>query len=179
LNAKFLLLFITAAILTSTAHAQHTPYAGQDKRAIKSLSADEVRQYLAGAGMGYARAAELHHYPGPKHALELADKLDLSPEQRDATEKLMDEHNADARAIGAKLVHAERTLDQLFASGNVSQSELAQQTRAIATLQGEFRLAHLETHRRLRPLLTPEQIKHYALLRGYAGSHDSGNPHKH
>ena len=42
---------------------------------VNALSPDEVQQYLAGAGMGYAKAAELNHFPGPMHVLELADKL--------------------------------------------------------------------------------------------------------
>ena len=112
--------------------------------------------------MGYARAAELNSYPGPMHALELADKLALTPEQRAATEKLMAGHKAEARAIGAKLVEAERMLDQLFASSKATESELAQRVRAVAALQGEYRLSHLETHRRLRPLLAEKQINHYA-----------------
>jgi hypothetical protein len=58
------LLFIAAAALAGAAHAQSTPYAGQHEREIKALSADEVKQYLAGAGMGYAKSAELNHYRG-------------------------------------------------------------------------------------------------------------------
>jgi hypothetical protein len=80
----------------------------------QALSPQEVEQYLSGAGMGYAKAAELNHFPGPMHVLELADKLGLSGEQRKATQRLMEEHKAEARAIGAKLVEAERALEALF-----------------------------------------------------------------
>ena len=34
---------------------------------IKALSSEEVEQYLSGAGMGYAKAAELNRHPGPIH----------------------------------------------------------------------------------------------------------------
>ena len=179
MNIPISLSIIATAFLVSTAQAQHAPYAGQEKHDIKALSADDIKQYLGGGGMGYARAAELNNYPGPMHALELADKLALTPNQRAATEKLMSEHKAEARAIGAKLVQAERALDQLLASGKASESELAQHVRAAAALQGEFRLSHLETHRRLRPLLTEEQVNRYAQLRGYTGSQTLDNPHKH
>ena len=128
---------------------------------------------------GDARAAELNNYPGPMHALELADKLALTPAQRAATEKLMVEHKIEARAIGTKLIEAERALDQLFTSGKASEPELAQQVRTVATLQGEFRLSHLETHRRLRPLLTQEQVDRYAKLRGYVAGHAASGQHKH
>jgi Spy/CpxP family protein refolding chaperone len=158
-------LFATLAL---PAAAQHQPYAGQEDRGIKALSAEEVKQYLAGAGMGYAKAAELNRFPGPQHALELADKLSLTTEQRAATKRLMDAHKVEARAIGAKLVESERVLDALFRSGNVSESALADAVRKAAALQGEYRLSHLETHRRLRALLTDEQVANYDRLRGYA-----------
>jgi len=179
MNTPFIFLITVATSLISNAQAQHTPYSEQEKRDIKALSADEVKQYLAGGGMEFARAAELNNYPGPMHTLELAEKLALTLEQRAATEKLMAGHKAEARAIGAKLIEAERMLDQLFASSRATESELAQQVRAVAALHGEYRLSHLETHRRLRPLLTDKQINHYAYLRGYAGTHASGDPHKH
>jgi Spy/CpxP family protein refolding chaperone len=164
--------------LALPAEAQHQPYSGQQERGIKSLSAEEVKQYLSGAGMGYAKAAELNRFPGPSHALELADELALSAEQRSAIKALMDGHKAEARAIGAKLVEAERTVEQLFRSGNVPQSALAEAVAKAAALQGEYRLSHLETHRRLRPLLSAEQVARYDALRGYGAS---GTPqtHKH
>lgn len=176
---RIMLSIITTVLFASTVQAQHTPYVGQEKRDIKALSADEMTQYLAGSGMGFARAAELNRYPGPMHALELADKLALTAEQRMATEKLMAAHKAEARAIGAKLVQAERVLDQLFAHSTVNEIELAQQVRAVAALQGEFRLAHLETHRRLRPLLTETQVARYVELRGYTAGQGDAGQHKH
>jgi heavy-metal resistance protein len=168
---KSFLLFLATVVLTGTAHAQHQPqhqpYAGQHDREIKALSAEEVNQYLAGAGMGYAKSAELNHYPGPGHALELADKLGLSAEQRAAVKTLAAEHHAQARAIGAKLIESERSLEQLFRSGRVDEAALAGAVRAAAQLQGDYRLSHLETHRRTRALFTEEQIARYDALRGY------------
>jgi Spy/CpxP family protein refolding chaperone len=158
------------AQLPAVAHAQHANYAGQQTRDIKALSPQEVKQYLTGAGMGYARAAELNRYPGPMHVLELADRLALTPEQRGATEKLMAAHKDEARAIGAKLVEAERALDQLFAKTAADETALADQVRKVAAIQGDFRLSHLETHRRMRALLSEEQINRYVQLRGYGGT---------
>lgn len=158
------------AFMPVVAHSQHAPYAGEQGRAIKALSADETKQYLSGAGMGYARAAELNHYPGPLHVLELAGKLALTPSKREDTERLMASHKSEARSIGGKLVEAERALDRLFASGKVSQSELAEHVKAIADLQGQYRLSHLETHRRMREILTAEQVRRYDELRGYTAS---------
>lgn len=75
---------LLAALVTCIAHAQHSPYSGHERRDIKALSAEEVEQYLSGAGMGYAQAAELNRFPGPMHVLELSDRLALSAEQRES-----------------------------------------------------------------------------------------------
>lgn len=171
-------LVLYAALAAAPAWAQHghqaaqpaqpaQPYAGQQQRSIKALSDDEVKQYLSGAGMGYAKAAELNRYPGPLHALELAEKLELDATQRQRIEAMMAAHKAHARALGAEVVEAERRLEAVFSTGNASDAELAQAVRAAAAAQGEYRLSHLETHRRLRPLLSDEQVARYHRLRGY------------
>jgi Spy/CpxP family protein refolding chaperone len=156
------------------------PYAGEQSREIKALSAEETRQYLAGAGMGYAKPAELNGYPGPAHVLELADGLALTAEQRHETKALMQAHKEDAKAIGAKLVAAERELDALFRSKTAERAALEKAVSAAAQMQASYRLSHLETHRRMRDLLTPEQITQYDVLRGYAsGASAQHQPAKH
>lgn len=165
-----LAMFITLLLAFTTTFAQHQPYAGQQDREIKSLSPDEVKQYLAGAGMGYAKSAELNRFPGPMHVLELADKLDLTPEQRARTKTLMDGRKAAARAIGTKRVESERAIEMLFRSGKLDDTALAKSVREAAVLEGEYRLAHLETHRRMRSLLSDDQVARYVRLRGYEGA---------
>ena len=164
------LVVVSLLSICSAAVAQHAqPYAGQHERSIKALSDSEVQQYLSGAGMGYAKAAELNGFPGPMHVLELADKLGLSPEQRETTRTLMESHKAEARALGAKRVAAEKELDGLFRSKPVDQAALAAGVRKVALAEGEYRLSHLETHRRMRELLSEEQVRQYNVLRGYGG----------
>lgn len=155
------------------------PYAGQQAREVKSLTAAEVQDYLAGAGMGYAKPAELSSYPGPMHVLELADKLVLTPDQRARTQALMDAHKAEARAIGARRVEAERALDALFAQKTMDEEALGRAVRAAAVLEGEYRLSHLETHRRMRALLSDEQVARYNKLRGYGAGGGHGHGMKH
>jgi hypothetical protein len=171
-------VFVLLSLTALPALAQHAaPYAGQQAREIKALSPDEVNQYLAGAGMGYARAAELNGYPGPMHVLEHADALKLSDVQREATVKLMQTHKAEARDIGARRIAAEKKLDALFRAGGAEEGLLAQAVREAAAVEGEYRLSHLETHRRMRLLLTDAQIARYDHLRGYA--QDAQPSHKH
>jgi hypothetical protein len=163
-----------AFVLAACAHSQ--PYEGEQGRAIKALTDAQVNQFLAGAGAGYARAAELNHYPGPLHLLELADQLALTTQQRAAIQELMDAHKAEARAIGAKVVKAESDLDRLFREGRATQPELAAAVQAAAAAEGEYRLSHLETHRRAKFLLTQKQVDRYDELRGYASG---GGAHRH
>ena len=174
------ILLSTGAVVGS-AQAQHTGgYAGQQERSIKALSDEEVKQYLAGGGMGYAKAAELNHYPGPMHVLELADQLGLSAEQRSQTMLLMNQHKAEARDLGKKVVAAERALDEVFKSGRANQTELAQKVSAASVAQGEFRLSHLDTHVRMRALLSDAQVARYDMLRGYAsGARQGSHDHRH
>ena len=68
-------ILAVAVLLPASVQAQHQPYAGDAGREIKALSPEEVKDLLSGAGMGYAKAAELNHFPGPAHVIELADKL--------------------------------------------------------------------------------------------------------
>ena len=168
-----LLLILLALLVGGAAWAQHMqPYAGQQKREIKALSEEDVAGYLGGAGMGYAKAAELNGYPGPMHVLELGDRLGLTDEQKAAMRKLLDAHKADARAIGAKYVQSEREIEMLFRHGAAEQAKLAALVHQSATLQGQYRVSHLETHRQALALLTPDQITTYAKLRGYVtGDH--------
>jgi len=164
------------AALALPALAQHQHYAGMEQREIKALSPEQVKQYQAGAGMGYAMPAELNRFPGPMHVLELADKLGLTPDQHAKVQSLMDMHKTEARALGAKRVESERALEALFRSGKVEEGALAKSVRDAAALEGEFRLSHLETHRRTRALLTEEQVARYVQLRGYGGG---SSPAKH
>jgi Spy/CpxP family protein refolding chaperone len=131
-----------------------------------------------GLGAGMAFAADQNGYPGPMHVLELADPLALSAEQRRTTKQLIEAHKREARAIGAALVESERVLEGLFKEGVVDEARLARAVRESAALEGEYRLSHLETHRRMRALLTEEQVKRYDELRGY-GAPPAEHKHRH
>lgn len=156
-----------------------TPYAGQETRDIKSLSPEDVRSYLAGKGMGLAKAAELNGYPGPAHVLELAGPLGLTPEQRSRTEALFASMEAKAASLGSALVEQERALDRLFASRSANAERLSSLLNEIGALQARVRGAHLEAHLAQVQILTPEQTARYAQLRGYAGASQPGHTHQH
>ena len=139
-------------------------------RSIKALSAADVEALLAGQGAGFAKAAELNGYPGPAHALELKERLQLSPEQVSATESLMAAHKARARELGGVLVAAERTLDALFADRRVDPAAVDEATREVGLLQARLRAEHLNAHLSQTALMSTEQVQQYSVFRGYAGA---------
>jgi hypothetical protein len=152
-----------------------SPYAGEQSRSIKALSQEDVAEYIDGKGMGFAKAAELNGYPGPAHVLELADKLALTPAQKARTEEIFGRMRMRARELGARLIEAERKLDELFASKSVSHQSLETSVNAIAAIQSELRATHLQAHLDQTEILSAAQKSEYAQLRGYADA----NPHLH
>ena len=171
---KAIALVVLAALVPLGALAQTaSPYSGQEARAIKSLSPDEIKAYLAGEGMGLAKAGELNHYPGPKHILAMADHLGLTPAQRariEAAEKAM---SATAIPLGRAIVDAEAELDARFAAGTIDERSLRAATAHIAELEGRLRAAHLLAHIQTRAALDPDQITMYDSMRGYDANGDS------
>ncbi len=144
-----------------------SPHAEPADSGIAALSAREVEQLRDGAGMGMARAAELNHYPGPRHVLELAGELGLSTDQRAAVEAAHDAMKAEAMRLGAEILGLEEHLQRRFAHRHIDEASLREATAEIARLQGELRLTHLAAHLKTSELLTAEQIARYDLLRGY------------
>ncbi len=164
------MIVIAALAAPSPLRAEETsiPYAGQQTRAIKALSPDEVRGLLSGAGLGFAKAAELNHYPGPVHVLALAGKLGLAPDQSARTEALYRQMKREAVPLGERIIAREKRLDTLFASRRIDEGSLQAVTAAIARLRGELRAVHLKYHLKMKTLLTPHQVAAYDRLRGYA-----------
>jgi len=176
-----LALAVVWILSASYSQSEQRPYAGQQKREIKSLSAEDIQALESGQGMGFAKAAELNQYPGPKHVLELAAELKLSEQQKAETQKVYDRMHAQATRLGASLIAKEGELDQLFANKQIDSDKLRGIVAEIARLQGELRVAHLQAHLEMRRLLSPEQIKKYDELRGYnsGGIEHKGHPHEH
>jgi Spy/CpxP family protein refolding chaperone len=187
------LLAAAAVFMAMPAPASDAPapapslYAAQATVAIKALTAEEVDDLLAGRGMGFAKAAELNHYPGPRHVLDLGEKLALTPGQRGRTERLFAGVQAAAQELGRRLVTAEAALDALFAAGRADEAAVARQVGEVARLQGELRATHLSAHLEMRRILAPEQVALYDRLRGYTpadaaepgGAAPAGHDHQH
>ena len=169
---KTVLLLTILMIASPASGAEVSPYAGEEHRQIKTLSKDEIAALSRGEGMGFAKAAELNRYPGPRHVLELAAELELSVEQARQTAALFEEMQAQAMAIGNRLIAAEAELDRLFSSGSIDGPGLKAQLFAIGQLRSELRYIHLEAHLQQEKILSQHQVTQYVRLRGYNGDHD-------
>lgn len=154
------------------AAAQQSPYAGRVSQTIKALTAEEVRAYLAGEGMGYALPAELNGYPGPRHVLELADSLGLATDSKVKVQEIFDAMHTEAVRLGEAVVAAEASLDSAFADHRITSSDLETRLSRIADLQGQLRFVHLSAHLRMMTVLSTEQVRAYQRLRGYAAGHE-------
>ena len=159
--------FAFALMLVSSASIAQAPYAGMEARPIKALSEQQIADLQAGRGMGLALAAELNGYPGPSHVLELADKLDLSSDQRGQVQRLFDSMKAEAVPLGSKLIEQESNLDRQFATHAITPEILKVATAEVAMTQGALRETRLKYHLATVRILTPDQMQRYAGLRGY------------
>ena len=173
-----------AAVLAATlfvggaaAIGQESPYVGLEARPIKSLSEDRQRDYLEGAGMGFALAGELNGYPGPKHVLELQQELGLSLQQLERVQEIFDAMRDEAMHLGTEIVEREGRLDEAFASRAIDAVSLARITEEIGRLNGRLRGAHLRAHLETAALLSPHQRVLYGQLRGYGAGGEHGRHH--
>ena len=159
--------------------AAPSPYSGETAREIKALDPAIVEGLRLGAGLGYAKPAELNGYPGPAHLISLADEIPLDDAQRAAIEDIFERMRADAILLGDAYLAAERRLDEAFRDKTVSPEKLERLTAAAGDAQARLRARHLAAHLEAKALLTPEQIMRYEALRGYRDEKTDGREHRH
>ena len=167
-------IMVLSIFMVERANAQPCP--GRDDRAIAALSQERMASLFAGQGLGYAKAAELNGWPGPLHALELADQLSLDRVARAKVEAIRREMLGEARRLGSLLVESERSLNAQFTSGTANEESIKTATAVISKVEAQLRAVHLIAHLRVTPILTHRQRRLYASLRGYDGDrHGHGN----
>jgi Spy/CpxP family protein refolding chaperone len=174
-----LVLLLASASAAAGQESKRGGYVGEERREIKSLPAEEIEGLLQGRGMGLAKAAELNHYPGPRHVLELAEKLEITAGQRAGAQAAFEKMRAEAIRHGSKIVELERELDRLFAKGRIEDARMREITAEIGRAQGLLRAAHLAAHLEMRRLLSPRQIARYDELRGYTTGRKTGGAAAH
>lgn len=172
----FILIYFT--VFTVVADTT-SPYKGQQQRNIKALSQSDIDGYLNGKGMGFAKAAELNHYPGPLHVLELEKELKLAEKQKKQTQELFNSMQTRAIELGKQIVEKEEKLDSLFANSTVEPDSLQKVLLEIGKLQASLRYVHLNAHLKQKQILTRHQVMQYDQLRGYGKGKHSEHHHSH
>ena len=163
-NFGFILILIfSMTLLKAQTRFHHSSETGNE---LKALTSEQINSYLNGEGMGLAKAAELNHFPGPKHVLDLSKELKLSQTQIDSTEKIFGMMKEKAVYLGKIIIEKEEQLEQLFSSGNVDEESVKHLVTEIAVYQGELRFTHLNAHFQQKDILTSKQILTYEGLRG-------------
>ncbi|MDA0653607.1 MAG: hypothetical protein O3C49_10075 [Proteobacteria bacterium] len=147
--------------------AHHSAYGGQQHRAIKSLSHEDVEELRRGGGWGLAKAAELNGMPGPAHVLELKDKIALTPDQTTTIKAIFQDMQRRAVAKGEQLIALEMQLDHGFKTRHITDQRLRALLTMIAQAREDLRYIHLSMHLKTPKILTDTQISQYNILRGY------------
>lgn len=171
LSAVVGLAVLAGAVIASGAQAAGTvPPTDSTQPVVRGLSADEIRALREGEGMGLARAAEWNGNPGPAHVLQAAREgtMHLDGEQRQAIEAVHAGMQAQAQALGRRILDLETVLEQGFRERRMAKTDLAQQVGELGREWAALRLTHLQAHLEMAVLLRPEQIAHYNELRGYS-----------
>jgi len=151
--------------------APESNYSGHEQRKIKALSQGEIDGYLTGKGMGLAKSAELNHYPGPKHVMELFQELSLSKDQIKETKRIHEAMKGKAIEYGQLLITKEEEIEGIFSEGSVSPQILEKVLSESAEIKSKLREVHLMAHIEQKVVLTKYQARLYDNLRGYSGGH--------
>ncbi len=177
---KYIIIIILMGGFSSGAHSvEMSPYSGEEVRAIKSMSQTEIKGYLNGKGMGFAKAAELNNYPGPKHVLELSKELSLSSKQKSQTDDIFYAMQSDAITLGIELIKLEKNLDSLFLNEEADSIKLETILNKIGIVKTKIRQVHLDAHIKQKNILSSQQILLYSELRGYQRNASVHKKHHH
>jgi Spy/CpxP family protein refolding chaperone len=146
----------------------HSPWAGEQTREIKSLTARELTGIPKGHGVGMALPAELNSYPGPRHALDLSEELNLTSEQKEQIELFYQEMSQQAVPLGQQFIEIEKEIDGKFVDKSITSEELSELLKNSSDIKWQLRNIHLQAHLKTADVLSLEQISLYDQLRGYA-----------
>ena len=126
-----------------------------------------------------ARAAELNHYPGPRHVLDLASQLQLSETQRNKAQEIYNRMHDEAVRLGKMILQKEEELDNTFKKDEMDPNKLKTLVTEITRLRGELRLVHLLAHLEMKKVLSQRQIEKYDELQGYRTREPIDKYHRH
>lgn len=162
---RTLLLVSSLAVLAGALVGDTVQAQASEHRHAAPAGQDENIELLSGAGLGQSRVADDHGHPGPRHTLDLAGELLLTPQQRASIETIQAGMKRDAVQLGQAIIAAELQLAALFAKSRATEAAVQAQVEAIAALRAKLRVIHLHAHLRTSAELTAARRARYAQLR--------------
>ena len=140
LAAGLSILYVAGAVASDA--STKSKYAGQEQRAIKSLSANDVAELRRGGGWGLAKVAELNGVPGPIHLLEMKVQIQLSADQIAKITAIYESMRTGAMAPGGQLIELEGRLDKHFRDGTITEASLPPLLRRVSEVRAKLREVH-------------------------------------
>ena len=98
----------------------------------------------------------------------LKERLGLSPEQLRQIREVRGQHEAEARALGRRVLQARRALDEAIYSDRADEALVEQRAKELAEAQGEATRLRAQVEWRIRRVLTPEQLSALRVMREQA-----------
>lgn len=132
---------------------------------VRTLSAQEVKVLRSGGGDEMVLAAELNGYPSPARVLEMGEELGLTPDQRFELARLNAITQGKARAMGDRIVVAEKNFDVFMAAAEQPIDLIRAHLDNIAGLHAALRGIRIASHMEAFDILTEPQRRQYAELR--------------
>jgi Spy/CpxP family protein refolding chaperone len=124
-------------------------------------SAQRAEGLREGKGMGLATSAENNGYPGPRHVLDQADRLNLSADQRAKVAAMIAAMKAEAIPVANVLLAHEVDLEDLFKSHTASVKKIDAASHLIGESEAKLRTIHLKYHLQTVDILTAAQVAKY------------------
>ena len=112
-----------------------------------------------------AAYAEKNGYPGPKHVIDLADKLQLSEEQKGSVKRIYNEMETRAKELGQRIIDLEEELNKAFGDKLVVEKSIRNDVEQIGRLRGRLRSVYFLAHFKTRNVLNDKQVATYIKLR--------------
>lgn len=168
LIVALLFVLLPFPALAQGEHTHSSPYAGQQLRELKSLSAEDIAELEKGGGWGLAKAAELNGMPGPSHVLKMKYELGLTADQEASTRRIFTRMRDDAIEEGSKLIAGETALEVGFRERSLDRKSLRERISEIEISRSNLRYIHLAAHLEMMEVMKQDQVKLYNELRGYS-----------
>ena len=167
-----MLAALSEPALAQRYHGQASPYAGQEARAIKSLSADDDRRVPARRRLGLAKAADVNGVPGPAHLPEIEGRISADDDQVAAVSAIFAAMQAEAIAGERRLIARRARARRRVLGAASPMRACAAMLAVIEASRSAPRYIHLAALRPPRALL--DRGPRMARLSSRCGRYDTG-----